>query len=228
MNWAVECAAVIPCLNEARVIGPLVREVRARLPTVIVIDDGSTDGTADAAACEGATVIVHDAPRGKGAALRAGWRAARQKGLHWVLMLDGDGQHSPEDIPKFFDCAEKMRAVLIIGNRMSQAERMPWVRRLVNRWMSRRLSRLAGIHLPDSQCGFRLAQLEALLSLPLGASHFETESEQVLAFTAAGLAIAFVPVSVIYQKERSKIHPWRDTVRWFRWLRQWRTSGRRE
>ena len=202
-------------------------EVRARLPNVIVVNDASTDDTAAAAASAGAEIISHAEPRGKGAALRTGWDSAQQRGFAWALCMDGDGQHAAADIPKFLDCAERAEASLVVGNRMGEAHRMPRFRRAVNRWMSRKLSALAGQELPDSQCGFRLLRLAALERIDLRATQFEIESEQLLAFIAAGERVEFVPVQVIYRAERSKIHPWRDTLRWFRWRRQWRESSAR-
>ena len=220
MDWPAPCAVVIPCLNEAAAIETLVRQVRERLPIVIVVDDGSTDTTGERAARAGAEVLRHDQPQGKGAALQAGLKRARERGFAWAMTLDGDGQHSPEDIPAFLQHATSTGAALVIGNRMANAGRMPWLRRQVNRWMSRRLSCLAGQALPDTQCGFRLINLNAWSRLPIAARHFEIESEMLLAFIAAGHVVEFTPIRVIYKAEQSKIHPWRDTVRWFRWLRR--------
>jgi glycosyltransferase involved in cell wall biosynthesis len=216
--WPDTCAAVVPCLNEAAAIGPLVRAVRRHLPAVIVVDDGSTDDTARLAAAGGADVLRHDRPQGKGASLQTGWRRAHERGFAWALCLDGDGQHAPEDIPAFFACAERTGAALVVGNRLNAPADMPWLRRFVNRWMSRRLSRLAGRELPDTQCGFRLMQLDAWATLPLRTRHFEVESEVLLAFVAAGHRVEFVPVRTIYRIGPSRIHPLRDTWRWFRWL----------
>ena len=219
MDWARQCAVVIPCLNEAAAIESLVRQVREQLPTVIVVDDGSTDATGDVARRAGAEVLRHPHPQGKGASLETGLKRARELGFAVAIMMDGDGQHSPEDIPAFLQRAERSGAALIVGNRMADARRMPWLRRQVNRAMSWRLSRIAGHELPDSQCGFRLIQLEAWSKLRLQSRHFEIESEMLLAAVAAGYAVEFVPIRVIYKSEQSKIHPVRDTLRWFRWLR---------
>jgi glycosyltransferase involved in cell wall biosynthesis len=217
MNWPSICAAVVPCLNEQEKIQPLLAALSRHLATLVVVDDGSNDTTAHRAREAGAEVLHHERSLGKGAALQTGWRYVREKGFRWALSLDGDGQHSPEDIPAFFECAEKTSAALVIGNRMNQPDEMPWLRRVVNRWMSRQLSKATGRILPDSQCGFRLMDLEAWSALKTTSSHFQIESEVLLAFIEAGHRVEFVPIRVIYKNEQSKIHPLRDTVRWFRW-----------
>jgi hypothetical protein len=103
---------------------------------------------------------------------------------------------------------------------------MPWLRRLVNRWMSHQLSRRAALGLPDSQCGFRLLRLEAWAQLQIESQHFEVESETLLAFVAAGFRVGFVPVPVIAAPRPSRVHVLPDTLRWFRWLRQTRPHPR--
>lgn len=225
MDWNKDCAALIPSFNEAATIGDVVRAVRGHLATVFVVDDGSTDGTASNAAAAGAEVVRHAANRGKGAALRVGFQHLRDRGFQWALLLDGDGQHAAEDIPKFFHCAEATGASLVIGNRMNNARQMPRLRRLVNRWMTRRLSRRAGVRLADSQCGFRLVKLAAVADDRLKTNHFEIESEMLLAVIAAGVKVEFVPVQVIYRTNVSKIHPVLDTWRWLRW---WLVNRRRQ
>ena len=220
MQSPAECAVVIPCMDEADAIFPLVESVRRQVAHVIVVDDGSTDATAALAAKAGAEVLRHDTMRGKGAALNTGLRHAATRGFAWALTMDGDGQHAPDDIPAFLSEARHGNADLVVGNRMSNAARMPWLRRRANEWMSRRLSSVAGVLLPDSQCGFRLVRLSAWSGLSIRAAHFEVESETLLAFIAAGFSVKFIPVQTIYKSERSKIHPVRDTVRWFRWWSQ--------
>lgn len=234
MDWTQKCAAVIPCFNEADSIGELVTAVRRQLPIIFVVDDGSSDRTAELAAVAGAQVVRHAVNTGKGSALRTGWKCARAHGFSWALTLDGDGQHSPSDIPSFFRRAEATGASLVIGNRMSNPAGMPWLRRQVNFWMTQRLAKLAGVPVVDSQCGFRLVNLERLSGLRLGSRHFEIESEMLLVFSAANFRIEFVPVEVIYKTGASRIHPLIDTWRWLRWwlaqsppaetpLRAWRT-----
>jgi hypothetical protein len=208
---------VIPCRDEDASIGGLVRAVRQFLPLVLVVDDHSEDETAARAIEAGALVLRCEQDPGKGAALKAGVAAALGRNCSWVVTLDGDGQHRPEDIPAFLRCAEETGASLVVGNRMPRSEAMPWLRRAVNRWMSRQISEIAGRYLPDSQCGFRLINLEPWPSLRLETNHFEIESEMLLAFVEAGYRVVFVPIQVIGRGGHSHIHPLSDTWRWLQW-----------
>ncbi|MFM2082571.1 MAG: Undecaprenyl-phosphate 4-deoxy-4-formamido-L-arabinose transferase [Verrucomicrobiota bacterium] len=219
------CAVIIPCHNEAATIAQLVTAARRHVSTVIVVDDGSTDDTAARAEKSGALVLTHPQRRGKGAALHTGLRHAVAQHFIWAATLDGDGQHQPDDLPRFFAAAQNTGAQLIIGNRMGAADDMPPLRRSVNRLMSSTLSKLARQPLPDSQCGFRLLDLRVWSPLAVQAKHFEFESELLLAFCRAGSAVAFVPIAVIYAGERSKISPLRDTCRWLLWLHRARRTA---
>jgi glycosyltransferase involved in cell wall biosynthesis len=222
VDWVANCAVVIPCHNEEHSIAGLVQAVRRQLPTVIVVDDGSTDGTAARATEAGAQVVQQTPGRGKGAALKAGVAAALARNCAWVMTMDGDGQHRPEDAPAFLLCAEKTGAPLVIGNRMHNAMAIPWLRRAVNRWMSRRISVRAGRNLPDSQCGFRLINLKTWTALNLETDHFEIESEVLLASIRAGYPVEFVPIQVVPKGRHSHIRPFQDTWRWWQW---WRRSN---
>jgi hypothetical protein len=102
---------------------------------------------------------------------------------------------------------------------MHNPQAIPWLRRRVNRWMSRRLSERAGQFLPDSQCGFRLVNLKAWAGLSLETDHFEIESEMLLAFIRAGYRVEFVPIQVVGRGRSSRIHPVADSLRWWRWWR---------
>jgi polyprenyl-phospho-N-acetylgalactosaminyl synthase len=217
---------VIPCLNEGSVIGDVVRQVRQHWPGVIAVDDGSTDDTAARAEEAGALVVRHPANLGKGAALKTGLQEARRQGANWAVTMDGDGQHRAEDIPGLLQCAAGTGAALVIGDRMGGAQAMPWVRRRVNHWLSRRLSRRAGRALPDTQCGLRLLDLRVWETLRLETSHFEAESETLMALLAAGARVEFVPVQVVPGSGRSHIRPLVDVWRWWRWWRRGTPAGR--
>ena len=208
---------MIPCHNEEATIADLVSGVRQYLPLVLVVDDCSGDKTAGRAMEAGAQLVRRRQNPGKGAALKAGVAAALARGCAWAMTLDGDGQHRPDDIPAFLRCAEETGASLVVGNRMPAAEAIPWLRRSVNRWMSRQISQLTGRPLPDSQCGFRLINVKAWAGLSLETDHFEIESEMLLAFVLAGCRVEFVPIQVIGRGRRSNIRPVQDTWRWLRW-----------
>jgi glycosyltransferase involved in cell wall biosynthesis len=210
------CAAVIPCLNEEESVGAVVEGTRRYVGKVWVIDDGSSDGTSAEAERAGAVVIRNKGNLGKGAALREGLAAAHAEGFQFAVALDGDGQHDPAEIPKLLGAVES-GADLAIGNRMEAAAEMTWVRRIVNRWMSKRLEKRLGIECLDSQCGFRAIRLEAWAGLTLRQNRFEVESEMLASFARAGLKIAFVPVRSLPARRRSRIRPVIDSARWLRW-----------
>jgi glycosyltransferase involved in cell wall biosynthesis len=117
IDWKRQCAAVIPCFNEAAHIGAVVAAVQKHLPKVIVVDDGSTDATAEERKARRRGNYPAPKNSGKGAALaiKAGNVRAQELGFKWVLLLDGDGQHAADDIPGLFECAEKT------GSKLSSA-----------------------------------------------------------------------------------------------------------
>ena len=210
--------AVIPCRNEETTIGPVIVGLRGWVDSIIVVNDQSKDATGSAARSAGALVLDIQTSSGKGAAMRYGWDAAARLGATRVLLLDGDGQHDPDDALRFIRHQETTGADLVIGNRFAgDTEPVPPIRRWTNRWMSRRLSQLCQMPLPDSQCGYRLVNLAALLRLNLKADHFEIESEMCFAFARAGHRIEFLPIKPRYEGQHSKIRPLRDAILWFRW-----------
>lgn len=209
----VKCAAVIPCFNEAPTIASVVAGALRHVERVYVVDDGSSDNTAAVAEKAGAQALRLWKNSGKGAALRVGFARAADDRFDCALMLDGDGQHDPAEIPKFFT----EDADLVVGNRMHSPGEMPWARRCVNRWMSARLSRGLGKTFPDSQCGFRLVRLGAWREVDINTCRYEIESEMLAAFARASRKIAFVPVRCLPAPRPSRIRPVSDTLRWFAW-----------
>ena len=214
----MKVVAVIPAYNESAHISEVIAGCRARGLDVIVVDDCSTDSTADAARAAGATVISHETNRGKGAALDTGMRAAREAGGDAALTLDGDGQHSPDDIPAMLAAAEETGADMVIGTRMGDLGTMPFVRRCTNRFMSWLISRLARTPVTDSQSGFRLIRLVLLDEITVSSERFDAESEILIKAGRAGKRIVEVPIRTIYGDERSKIRPVRDTIRFIKLL----------
>ncbi len=209
---------LIPAYREQGRIGQVVEKARRYTPHVIVVDDGSDDRTAEEAEKAGAIILRHPVNRGKGAALRTGFDVVARQNVEFVITLDGDGQHDPEDIPAFVAAFQQQRHPVVVGNRMDHCEPMPRVRRWTNRFMSWLLSRRMGQRVPDTQSGFRLYRADILPYVSTESDRFAAESEVLLNMAARGLSIGSVPIRVIYRDEQSKIRPLRDTVRFFRML----------
>jgi len=213
-------AALIPCYFEEKHIRDVATRTAAQLDTVLVIDDGSTDRTTDEARAARVEVLRQEPNQGKGAAIKAGLRAlAARDRIEYLIILDGDGQHLPEEIPRFLAEANRTGAAMILGNRMADVRTMPFVRKMTNRFMSAQISRVCGQPIPDTQCGFRMLRrnlASALLAAPSTRYDFETEMLAIVA--RQGCRIAAVPVSTVYGDEVSKIHPVRDTIRFYQLL----------
>jgi glycosyltransferase involved in cell wall biosynthesis len=210
-------AALIPSYFEERHIREVAERVRAQVDTVLVVDDGSTDRTADEARAAGVEVIRHEVNQGKGAAIKTGLRALSERpGIEYIIILDGDGQHLPEEIPAFIDEANASGAAMVLGNRMSDTRTMPLVRRLTNQFMSWSISQLCGQPIPDSQCGFRMLKRDLAPALLLSSNHYDYETEMLIVAARKGCEIKAVPVSTVYGDEVSKIRPVRDTLRFFK------------
>lgn len=210
---------IIPSFNEARTIGGLVRALVANGLDALVIDDGSGDNTEREALDAGAMVIRNRLNLGKGASVRSGIRYVLDKTKYeWIVMMDGDGQHHPEDVPMLMAASEKEELDIVVGNRMGQTGNMPLVRRITNTFMSRLLSKFCGQHIPDTQCGFRLMRSDVLRGLKLETDRFDIESEILIEASVNGCVIRSVPVQTIYGDERSKIHPLRDTIKFLELL----------
>ncbi len=214
----MKTAALIPAFREEKHIEQVVRETRKHLPRVLVVDDGSPDATADAAEAAGADVLRNGRNLGKGASLALGFDRLFADGFDAALCLDADGQHLPAEIPRFLEAAA--RADLVIGNRMADTGSMPFARIWTNRVTSALLSRLAGVHVPDTQCGYRLIRREAWQNVAIKSRNYEFEGEMIVAVGRKGLRIDSVPVSTVYGDEVSTINPVTDTVRFFKML--WR------
>ncbi|MEP6592040.1 MAG: glycosyltransferase family 2 protein [Acidobacteriota bacterium] len=205
--------ALIPALNEAGDVGRVVAGVRPYVSAVCVVDDGSTDGTADAARTAGAEVIVNTGRHGKGAAVRAGLAHVLQSGCSHVLLLDGDGQHLPSEAPLLIAEAERTGADVVLGERRFDRQAMPAARYYANRIGSRALSRFVGVPIDDTQCGFRIFRAESLRRMRLRARGYDIETEMLVKLQRQGGPIARVPVTAVYAGERSKLRPVRDTTK---------------
>jgi glycosyltransferase involved in cell wall biosynthesis len=208
---------LIPSYNESRTIGKVVRDITGIGLNVLVIDDGSIDNTEREALDGGAMVIRNRMNIGKGYALREGFKQVFEKmNYEWLIMMDGDGQHHPEDIPALMDATKDDDIDLVNGNRMLYTRNMPFIRYGTNRFTSWVLSSMCGQEIPDSQCGFRLIRIDALKKIDLTSDKYDIESEILIKAARQGLKIRSVPVATIYGDEVSGINRVRDTIRFFR------------
>lgn len=219
-------AVVIPAYQEEKHVGEVAKRARSQLEHVLVVDDGSNDATAERAQSAGVDVVVHPQNRGKGESIKTGLRYWLDRGSEYVVLLDADGQHLPEEISRFIDAAVSgSHAKIFVGSRMNDTSTMPLVRRIVNRYMSNKISRVCGQQIPDTQCGFRMLHRDIIPEVLSGASRFEYETEMLIIASRKGHRITSVPITTIYSDEVSSINPVRDTLRFFQLMRQYSRSS---
>ncbi len=221
----MKVCAVIPAYNEETAVAEVVRGVLAQGLDAMVVDDCSSDATSARAREAGAEVVRHEVNRGKGEALRTGFARAVELGYDAVVTLDADGQHDPKEIPRLLEAAG--RADIVVGSRMAEVSTMPRVRLWTNLFTSWVVSRLAGARIADSQSGYRLLKRSVLGRVKYSSSRFDAESEILVKACRMGFRVIEVPISTIYGDEKSKIHPFVDTVRFFRMVRRLSKEVRR-
>lgn len=214
--------AVIPARDAQSTVADVVRRLRAILPeaTILVVDDGSADGTGAEARAAGAEVIRHEVNRGKGAALQTGFDEAARRGADRVLTLDADGQHDPARAPELLRALDRWDVV--IGSRDGDRTGMPWIRRATNSVMTRIVSGLARHRIADTQSGYRAVRADVLRSVRPRSSRFEYESEFLIEAGRKGFTFGSVAIPTLYNAPGSHIDPFRDTIRFFRLVfRRW-------
>lgn len=209
----VRVAAVVPAFNEAGTVASVVTGLRGAVAQVVVVDDGSTDGTGSMAREAGADVLVHASNRGKGHAVRTGLDRVLADTFTHVLLIDADMQHRPEEAGRLIRAAKTSLADVVIGARVFNRSEMPASRYHANRIGSRVLSWFVGVPVDDTQCGFRIFRTDALRPLSLNATGFEIETEMLVKVRRRGGQVVSVPVTAVYAGQRSKLRPVRDTTR---------------
>ena len=204
--------AVIPTYNNGGTVADVVRGVISQGLPVIVVDDGSSDDTAQKLEGLSVTIIRHLRNRGKGRALKTGLEAARRFGFRYALTLDADGQHDPADIPALVAASGKR--TLVVGSRNLTVEGMPAGNTFANRFSNFWFTVQTGRKLPDTQTGFRVYPLEDLPSLKLLTSRYEAELTLLVFSAWKGLTLVPVPVRVYYPEDRvSHFRPFADFFR---------------
>jgi glycosyltransferase involved in cell wall biosynthesis len=207
-------AVVIPCFQGAATVGEVVRGALATGHPVVVVDDGSSDGTAAAAERAGATVLRHPSNHGKGAALATGFAWARAHDAAAVLTLDADGQHDPAEAGRLLAAHAHHPRALVVGVRSFAPSEMPRRSRIGNKFSTWWISRFAGRHHSDTQSGFRVYPRALYAEVRLRTRRFETETELLLRAAKLGLPLVEVPIQTIYGPGRvTHFHGLRDTLR---------------
>lgn len=209
-------AVAIPAFEAAAHVGGVVRRCRAILPTVVVVDDGSTDDSGGVARDAGAEVLRHGINRGKGRALKTAFDNLLDREFDAIVTADADGQHMPEDIPLLLAAAET-GADLVIGTRDHLFSEMSAVRRLSNTASSRAISSVAGLRMNDVQSGFRLYSRALLESTGFPESRFSAESAVVVRAARRGFLVVGVPIrlAVVDGRGTSHYRPVVDSLRIF-------------
>jgi len=207
---------LIPAYNAGGYLAELAERLRSLpdAPDILIIDDGSTDGTPDILAGLGVTALTNRPNRGKGYSLRRGFEYAAGKGYRYVVTIDADLQHRPEEIPRFLNYAEE--ADLYIGTRCMDPKKMPWERRLTNNLTSLIISIFSGCRIRDSQSGYRMFKTDLLKTIRTEATRYDFESEILFKAGRLGARVAEIPISTVYGGSRSYINPLVDTGRFIR------------
>jgi glycosyltransferase involved in cell wall biosynthesis len=207
------CLVIIPAYNAARTLPSLMSQINKSYADlrVLVVDDGSSDGSATAAQNAGAMVLAHDGNRGKGEALKTGFAYAIEQGYDAVITMDADLQHSPAEIQRFLDAHHDGQTILVGVRRRDQT--MPFARKVSNSLTSFVSSMFCGARIHDSQSGYRLIPVAVLKNVTLSSSRFDLEPELLIKAARAGYRIESVEISTIYNAGRSWINPPVDTIR---------------
>jgi glycosyltransferase involved in cell wall biosynthesis len=202
--------AAIPCYNEETFIGDMVQQARRYVDEVIVVDDGSRDGTAAAARAAGAVVLKHETNRGYGEAIGSCFKAARDVDADILVTLDGDSQHTASEIPAVLEPVVRGEADLAIGSRFMSPDHlnhMPTYRKLGIKIITWLLNVGSETKVSDSQSGFRAYSRRLVDALPISEKGMGVSVEVIARARRARFTIREVPITCIYHRESSTMNP---------------------
>ena len=200
----------MPTYNNAKTLAPLLENLQKFNAYIVVVNDGSTDETQKILdQFSGVHSISYSPNKGKGIALRRGFRAAVSQGYQYAISIDSDGQHFPKDIPAFLDCLEKNPGALIVGARNMDQSSVPGKSSFGHRFSNFWFKVETGIQLPDTQSGFRLYPVQRLQSMNFITRRFEFEIEVIVRSAWNGIPVISVPVSVYYAPAGERVSHFR-------------------
>ena len=214
----LQCCVIIPTYNNYKTLRKVIEGVMDFTQNIIVVNDGSTDSTADILKAFGGIEQIHiEVNKGKGNALRQAFELAESLGYQYAISIDSDGQHFPEDIPVFLEALEKSETknVLLIGARNMSQEGVPKKSSFGNKFSNFWYWFETGITLTDTQSGFRLYPLHYLKGLKFYTNKFEFEIEVIVKAAWNGTTVKNVPVNVLYDETERVSHfrPFKDFTR---------------
>lgn len=201
INPQPKIIAAIPAYNEERHIEEIVTKTLQYVDEVIVVDDGSTDRTGERAERAGAIVIKHDINMGKGVGINTAFKTAREINPVAMVLLDADGQHNPEEIPRLLDPVLNKRADMVVGSRFLANNHIPKYRMLGQTVLNITTNLGSGIKLTDTQSGFRAFSRKAIERMALKQTGFAAESEMQFIAGRYGLKVTEVPIKTNYDEK---------------------------
>jgi glycosyltransferase involved in cell wall biosynthesis len=210
-------AALIPVYQGASTIAEVVAGALPQVQHVVVVDDGSSDESAERARAAGAEILRHERNRGKGAALRTGLAHLHALGFTHAFALDADGQHLPGEMPKLLaELGRHPDAIIVGSRRRGDDHEIAGRNRFGNAFADWWVALAAGRELPDTQSGFRIYPIAAVLGLGTQADRYALESEVLILAALRGMEIVSREVAVHYPPPAERVshyEPWADTVR---------------
>lgn len=227
-------SVIVPAYQEQRLIGRTLATLPDYVDVVVVVDDGSSDGTADTVRGSSdprVSLVVHSRNQGVGAAIVTGYRRALEQGANVLVVMAGDNQMDPDDLAALVAPVLDETAEYAKGNRLihPDARKMPWARRTAGRFLAALTRMTTGLGIGDSQCGYTALCAEAARRLPLEAlwPRYGYPNDLLGLMAAHGMRVVDVPVRPVYKDEQSGVRPWHALVVVHVILRRWWLVWRR-
>jgi len=209
----LKVCVLVPTFNNAKTLGPLLRDLQQYHPKIIVVNDGSTDNTEEVLSLfPEISVLSYSPNRGKGYALRQGFRSAREQGFEYAISIDSDGQHDAADLPRFLEKLEEVPGALIIGARNMEQSSVPAKSSFGHRFSNFWYRVETGIILPDTQSGYRCYPVARLQNMFFFTNRFEFEIEVIVRASWKGIPVLSVPVHVYYAPPEERVSHFRPVT----------------
>ena len=213
----LKCCVIIPTYNNDATLKSVIADVSQYIGDVIVVNDGSTDTTDEILSqLEGISVISYKPNRGKGYALKQGFKSASGKGYSYAITIDSDGQHSASDINLFLTTIKEFPESMLIGQRNLHQTNMPGGNTFANKFSNFWYKLQTGINLPDTQSGFRLYPLKKLYKVHFLTTRYELELEILIRLAWRGVNIISLPINVYYPPSDERVSHFRPFWDFFR------------